>query len=181
VTSLANRYPDSEWDGLANRIAQVHRVVPEQVVLGCGSSEILRLAATSFLSPGKKLVMASPTWNLMADFARSSGAEVVAVPLNREFAHDLTTMLAHIDNSTRLVYVCNPHNPTGSLTRRDDLIAFIHRVPSTIYVVIDEAYHDYVGGTSRDASLIDQTVDDGRVIVTRTFSGIYGLAGLRVG
>jgi histidinol-phosphate aminotransferase len=180
-TNLVNHYPDSECEGLAKRIAQLHGVAPEQVVLGCGSSEILRLATTTFLGPGKKLVMASPTWNLMADFARGSGAQVVAVPLNKEFAHDLTTMLARIDSSTGLVYVCNPNNPTGSLTRRDDLIAFIRRVPSTAYLVIDEAYYDYVAETSRDASLIDHTVDDGRVIVTRTFSGIYGLAGLRVG
>jgi len=119
----------SEWDGLANKIAQVHGVAFQQVVLGCGSSEVLRLATTTFLGPGKKLVMASPTWNLMPGFARSSGAEVVAVPLNKEFAHDLTTMLAHIDNATRLVYVCNPNNPTGSLTRRDDLIASFIEFP----------------------------------------------------
>jgi histidinol-phosphate aminotransferase len=180
-TSLANRYPDSEWDGLANRIAQAHGVAPQQVVLGCGSSEILRLATTTFLGPGKNLVLASPTWNPMADFARSSGAEVVAVPLNKQYAHDLTTMLDRIDSSTGMVYVCNPNNPTGSLTRHDDLSAFIHRAPPTVHVVIDEAYYDYVGGTSRDASLIDHTVEDDRVIVTRTFSGIYGLAGLRVG
>jgi histidinol-phosphate aminotransferase len=180
-TSLANRYPDSEWDGLATTIAQVHRVAPEQVVLGCGSSEILRLATTAFLGPGKKLVMASPTWNPMADFARGSGAEVVAVPLNKQYAHDLTKMLGRIDSSTGLVYVCNPNNPTGSLTRRDDLIAFIHRLPSTVYLVIDEAYYDYVSETSRDASLIDRARNDSRVIVTRTFSAIYGLAGLRIG
>jgi histidinol-phosphate aminotransferase len=180
-TSLANRYPDSEWDGLANRIAQVHGVAPEQVVLGCGSSEVLRLATATFLGPGKKLVMALPSWNLMADFARTSGAEVVAVPLNKQYAHDLTAMLDRIDSSTGLVYVCNPNNPTGSLTRRDDLTAFIHRVPSTVHVLIDEAYYDYVAGTTRDTSLTDQTVNDERVIVTRTFSAIYALAGLRVG
>jgi histidinol-phosphate aminotransferase len=180
-TSLANLYPDSESDGLANRIAQVHGIAPEQVVLGCGSSEILRLATTTFLGPGKKLVMASPSWTLMADFARSSGAEVVAVPLNKQYAHDLTTMLDRVDSSTGLVYVCNPNNPTGSLTRRDDLIAFISRLPSTPHLVIDEAYHEYIGETLRDASLIDHAADDSRVIVTRTFSGIYGLAGLRAG
>jgi histidinol-phosphate aminotransferase len=179
--NFANRYPDSECDCLANRIAQIQGVAPGQVVLSCGSSEILRLATVAFLGPGKKLVMASPSWSPIADFARSTGAEVVAVPLNKEYAHDLTAMLARIDSSTGLVYVCNPNNPTGSLTRRDDLINFIHRVPSTAYLVIDEAYHDYVGETPQDASLIDQTVDDGRVIVTRTFSGIYGLAGLRIG
>jgi len=178
--SFANRYPDSEGDGLTNRIAQIHGVAREQVVLGCGSSEVLRVQATRCLGPGKKLVMASPSWNVIADFARSVGADVVAVPLNKEFGHDLTAMLAHIDSSTGLVYVCNPNNPTGTLTRRNDLIAFIHRVPSMSYVVIDEAYHEYIGAPSHETSLADQTFND-RIIVTRTFSGIHGLAGLRVG
>ena len=179
--SLANRYPDSECDDLANRIAQMHGVAPEQVILGCGSSEILRVLTATWLGPGKKLVMASPSWNLIADFARHAGAEVVAVPLNKEFAHDLTAMLARIDGSAALVYICNPHNPTGSLTRREELVAFTRRLPTTAHVVIDEAYHDYIGGSAREVSLADQTLGDDRVVVTQTFSGIYGLAGLRVG
>ena len=179
--NFANRYPESECDGLADKIAQMHALAPGHVVLGCGSSEILRLATVTFLGPGKKLVMASPSWNPIADFARSSGAEVVAVPLNKQYAHDLTAMLARIDHSTGLAYICNPNNPTGSLTRREELVTFIRRLPSTTYVVIDEAYQEYMGGTSRDASLIDQTGENEHVIVTRTFSTIYGLAGLRIG
>jgi histidinol-phosphate aminotransferase len=181
VISLVNRYPDLESDGLASTIAQAHGVGPHQVILGCGSSEILRLTTTAFLGPRKRLVMASPSWKHMAAFARSREAEVVAVPLNKAFAHDLTAMLDRIDSSTGVVYLCNPNNPTGTLTPRDDIIAFIHRVPSTVHIVIDEAYFDYVGKSSRDASLIDQAVDDDRVIVTRSFSGLYALAGLRVG
>ncbi len=179
--AFANRYPDSECDCLANRIAQMQGVAPGQVVLGCGSSEILRLATVTFLGPGKKLVMASPSWSPIADFARSPGAEVVAVPLNKEYAHDLTAMLDRIDHSTGLAYICNPNNPTGSLTRREELVAFIRRLPLTTYVVIDEAYQEYIGGTSQDASLIDLTGENERVVVTRTFSTIYGLAGLRIG
>ena len=181
AASLTNRYPDSECDDLADRIAGMHGVAPEQVVLGCGSSEVLRLTAITFLGPGKKLVMASPSWNPIADFARSTGAEVVAVPLNKEYAHDLSAMLARIDRSTGLVYICNPNDPTGSLTPQDQLVAFIRRLPSTTYIVIDQAYHHYAVGCSRDPSVIEYPVDDRRVIVTRTFSEIYGLAGLRVG
>jgi histidinol-phosphate aminotransferase len=181
AASFANRYPDSECDELASRIAQMHGVTPEQVVPGCGSSEILRGLTATCLGPGKKLVMASPSWNLIADFARRAGAEIVAVPLNKEFAHDLAAMLAHIDSSTGLVYICNPNNPTGSLTRREELVAFTRQLPTTVHVVIDEAYHEYIGGSARDVSLADQTLGDSRVVVIRTFSGIYGLAGLRVG
>ena len=170
-TSLANRYPGSECDDLANRIARMHGVAPEQVVLGCGSSEILRVTAVTFLGPGKKLVMASPSWNLIADFARSTGAEIVTVPLNKEYAHDLSAMLARIDRSTGLVYICNPNDPTGSLTPQEQLVAFIRRLPSTTYIVIDQAYHHYAVGCPRDASVIEYPVDDSRLIVTRTFSG----------
>jgi histidinol-phosphate aminotransferase len=159
----------------------MHGVAPEQVVLGCGSSEILRLTAVTFLGPGKKLVMASPGWNMIADFARSTGAEVVAVPLNKEYAHDLTAMLARIDRSTGLVYICNPNDPTGSLTQQEEIVAFIRRLPSTTHIVIDEAYHHYAVGCSRAAAGIEHRLDDGRVVVTRTFSAIYGLAGLRIG
>jgi histidinol-phosphate aminotransferase len=90
-------------------------------------------------------------------------------------------MLARTDASTGLVYLCNPNNPTGSLTPRKDLESFINRLPATTHVVIDEAYHHYVGGTSMYASFIDHPLDDGRVIVTRTFSKIFGLAGIRIG
>jgi histidinol-phosphate aminotransferase len=180
-TSLANRYPGSECDDLINRIARMHRVAPEQVVLGCGSSEILRVTAVTFLGPGKKLVMASPSWNLIADLARSTGAEIVTVPLNKEYAHDLSGMLARIDRSTGLVYICNPNDPTGSLTPQEEIVAFIRQLPSTTCIVIDQAYHHYALGCPRDASVIEYRVDDSRVIVTRTFSGVYGLAGLRVG
>src|SRR5207249_4963654 len=90
----ANRYPFNEYDGLIDRIASFHRVKPEQILLGCGSSEILRLAAATFLGPGKQLIQASPTFESMDHYARSAGAEVISVPLTATFAHDLDAMLA---------------------------------------------------------------------------------------
>lgn len=178
--SLANRYPDSA-DSLVEKIASLHGVKPEQVVLGCGSTELLRMAAAAFLGGGKKVVMASPTFDLIAHFARSAGSDIAAVPLTPRYAHDLNAMLDRVDASTGLVYVCNPNNPTGSVTLRKDLEVFLSRLPSTVRVLIDEAYHHYVGGSSSYASFIDRPVDDGRVMVTRTLSKIYGLAGLRIG
>ena len=175
-----HRYPDSE-QMLVAMIAYLHRVAPEQVVLGCGARGILRTAAAAFLGPGKKLVLASPTFDAIARYARAIGADVASVSLDARHAHDLERMLARADASTGLVYICNPNNPTGSLTRRADLEAFIRRVPATTRVLIDEAYHDYVGESSAYASFIDRPVDDDRVIVMRTFSKIYGLAGLRLG
>ena len=178
---LANRFPDSESDALIGKIANLHRVKPDQVILGCGSTEILRMAAVAFLGPGRKLVTTSPSFDAMVQWARATGAEVLARPLDKAFSHDLTAMLAGTDASTGLVYLCNPNNPTGTLTTRKDLEAFLRRLPATTHVVIDEAYHHYVGGSSAYASFIDRPLDDRRVIVTRTFSKIYGLAGIRIG
>jgi histidinol-phosphate aminotransferase len=178
---LANRYPSVEYTPLAEAIAALHRVKVEQVALGCGSSEILRIAAVTFLGPEKKLILASPTYDLIAHEARRLHAKVVAVPLTKLYAHDLDAMLAHADASAGLVYICNPNNPSGSLTARQDLETFIRKLPSGFIVVIDEAYHHYVAESSSYASFIDNPVDDDRLIVTRTFSAAYGLAGLRVG
>jgi histidinol-phosphate aminotransferase len=178
---LVNRYPGQEYERLSEAIAALHGVKTEQVVLGCGSSEILRMTATAFLGSGKRLVIASPTFDLIADDARRSAAEVVPVPLTKQYAHNLNAMLTQVQTSEGLVYICNPNNPTASLTPRKDIEGFLSKLPAKVYVVIDEAYHDYVGISSSYASFLDRRVDDVRVIVTRTLSAIYGLAGLRIG
>jgi histidinol-phosphate aminotransferase len=179
---LANRYPTVEYEHLAEQIAKFHKIKPDQVTLGAGSREILRMAATAYLSAHKKLVLASPTFDAIANFGQLAVAgDVARVPLNKRYSYDLDRMLAESDATTGLVNVCNPNNPTGSLTPRRDLELFIGKLPSTAAVVIDEAYHEYVGGTSEYASFIDHPLDDDRVIVTRTFSKIHGLAGMRLG
>lgn len=179
--NFANRFPDADSEALQDRIASLHAVKPEQVILGCGSTEVLRMATAMFLGPGKKLVLASPTFDAGAYYARAAGAEVVGVPLDKYYAHDLNAMLDRAGASAGLVYICNPNNPTGSLTLRKDLETFIRKLPATTHVIMDEAYHHYVGGSSAYRSFIDHPVDDPRVIVTRTFSKIYGLAGIRIG
>ncbi|HKS75402.1 MAG TPA: histidinol-phosphate transaminase [Terriglobales bacterium] len=180
AAAAANRYPGAEHDRLAEAIAAVHRVKREQVLCGCGSTEILRLAAFAFLGNGKQLIQASPTFEAMEHYARAAGSTVTSVPLTPAFAHDLDAMLARATPSA-MVYICNPNNPTASLTPRKDLENFIRKLPASNYVVIDEAYHEYAGTSGMYASFIDRPLEDERVIVTRTFSGIYGLAGLRLG
>ncbi len=181
AVSTANRYPASEYDALLEVIARSHGVKSEQVALGCGSTELLRAVATAFLGPRKKLVVAVPTFDAMEYYARSAGAEVVAVPLTNVFAHNLRAMRARMDDSTSIVYICNPNNPTASLTPRSDIEEFLANLPTGTHVVIDEAYHHYAGESSVYASFVNRRVPNDRVIVTRTFSQIYGLAGLRLG
>jgi histidinol-phosphate aminotransferase len=177
----ANRYPYAYYDGLTARIATLHKVKPEQVLLGCGSTEILRIAAHAFLGAGRRLVQASPTFEAMEHYAKATGAEIESVPLNHEFSHDLDGMLAQASGATALVYVCNPNNPTASITPRKNLEDFLGKLSSPAYVLIDEAYHHYAGESSRYVSFLDRPINDERVVVTRTFSKVYGLAGLRLG
>jgi histidinol-phosphate aminotransferase len=176
-----NRYPRLQDDWLVQRIASINNVRQEQILLGCGSSEILRVAAFAFLGNGKTLIQASPTFEAIEHYARVADSEVISVRLTPTFAHDLDGMLAHASASTTLVYICNPNNPTASLTPRKDLEKFISKLPASTFVVIDEAYHHYAGQAGTYTSFIDRPLDDQRVIVTRTFSNVYGLAGLRLG
>jgi histidinol-phosphate aminotransferase len=179
--TVANRYPNVEANRLRSAIAARHNVTTDQVVLGCGSSEILRAAAHALLESRGKLVVASPTFDWFAGYSQRAGIEVAAVPLTKDYSHDLDAMLARGGASATLVYICNPNNPTGTLTRRQDLEAFVRKLPATTRVLIDEAYHHYVGPSADYASFLDRPLGDPRVFVTRSFSKIHGLAGLRIG
>lgn len=179
--ATVNRYPFAQSGVLVEQIAGYHRVKPEQVLLGCGSCEILHACATAFLGSGKRLVQASPTYEALQQYAESIGTEVLSIPLTQHSEHDLEAMLKQVTASIGLVYICNPNNPTASITPRKDLESFISKLPANWYVLIDEAYHHYAGQSSMYSSFIDNPIDDERVIVSRSFSGVYGLAGLRVG
>jgi histidinol-phosphate aminotransferase len=184
-----NRYPDP--NSLHKTLANFHEVnsgnkrviKPGQIVLGCGSSDVLRMSAAVFLAPSATLIMATPTCDLIAKFARSRGATVTEVPLRNDHAHDLDGMLKHSNKSgaSGLIYICNPNSPTGTLTTRKDLEEFLARVSPDFNVIIDEAYHHYAGGSGAYVSFIDEPSANPRTIVTRTFSTAYGLAGARVG
>lgn len=181
ASNTAHRYPDVEAAMLRARIADHHKVAAQQVVLGCGSSDILRMAVDAFARPGKTVIAAVPTFELVTEYARRAGSEVAGVPLKKDGSHDLTAMLARTDGSAGIVYICNPNNPTGSVTRRSDIEAFLRGVPPDVVVLVDEAYHHYVSPSAEYQSFIDRPVAHDRVIVTRSFSKIHGLAGLRVG
>jgi histidinol-phosphate aminotransferase len=177
----SNRYPRLEYHSLIERIAASHQIPSDRVLLGCGSTEILRMAACAFLGPGKQVIHASPTFESIEHYARAIGSEAIQVPLTPGFAHDLEAMSARVTPSANLLYICNPNNPTATLTPRKDLETFIRKLPASAFVIIDEAYHHYAIGSGMYASFIDHPVADERVIVTRTFSKAFGLAGLRLG
>ncbi len=177
----ANRYPDRGYDKLIERIAAMHNVKADQVTLGCGSTEILKVAASAFTGPGKKLVMASPTFEAIEFYAKAANAEVVKIPLAATYSHQLVQMAEAVGKNGGLIYICNPNNPTASVTPRRSLEIFIRNLPPDTYVLMDEAYHDFVPVAADYISFLATPVDPDRVIVARTFSKIYGMAGLRLG
>ena len=176
-----NRYPRTEYGTLVDKLAALHKVKREQIVLGCGSGEILCMAALAFLKPGKKLIEAAPTFPALGRLAQTAGIEVADVPLNKRYEHDLAVMLDHARSSVGLVYIVNPNNPTGTITPRKEIEAFISQLPSNVTVLIDEAYHHFVMPGGAYESFLDRPLGDPRIIVSRTFSKIYGLAGMRIG
>lgn len=177
--NLAWRYPDEYADIFAERLAKLHDVSPEEIVLGNGSGEILKLCAAAFTNPSRKLVVADPTFEAVTRHATTAGAQVVKIKLTSDYRHDLPSMLAAADEAG-LVYICNPNNPTASLTPKDEIRTFLSELSRRTLVLIDEAYHHYV--ESRDyESVIPLVKSYPNLIVARTFSKIYGMAGLRCG
>lgn len=177
---VANRYPDDAEDGMRAAIAKHHGVAPEQIVLGCGSSEILQMADLAFTGPGRRAVAAEPTFEAVLHFAKVLRAEPVTVSLSSDFRHDLGKMAGACRAGAGLVYVCNPNNPTGTIVSGDELARFASRVPITTMILVDEAYAHFVEDPSYRSAL-DLIAKHPNVVVARTFSKIYGMAGLRLG
>ncbi len=177
--SQVRLYPDEAVDELVASIATLHGVTERQVLLGDGSSEILKLSGMAFTGARRPLVVADPTFEALAIAARAQGAEVKKVPLDASYGHDVAKML-DVSRGAGLVYICNPNNPTATITPDKALRAFLASVPVETTVLVDEAYHHYA--TSSDyASVVDLVASRPNLIVSRTFSKIYGLAGLRCG
>jgi histidinol-phosphate aminotransferase len=174
-----HRYPDGGGFYLKRKLAEKLGVGADQIVLGNGSNEVLELLARCFLRPGEDAVMSEQAFVVYASVVQAVAGVARAVPL-RDFTHDLEAMAAAVRKSTRLVFLGNPNNPTGTIYRRDAFERFLGRIPADVVIVTDEAYAEYVEDPEYPQTLEDQAPD--RLLVTlRTFSKIYGLAGLRIG
>ena len=176
----AARYPDEAHRQVRDALAQMHGVKRENILLGCGSTEILRVADMAFLGAGKNLVVAEPTFEAVLEYARVTKAQAVKIPLTADFRHDLPRMAGACTSKTGIVYVCNPNNPTGTIVSRDELGNFIERVPPTTLILVDEAYHHMVEDPAY-ATALDWHGKYPNVVVARTFSKVYGMAGMRLG
>jgi histidinol-phosphate aminotransferase len=199
---IAWRYPDEHADTLIDLLAKLHEVKTDQILLGDGSGEILKVCASAFTGPmtndnkpvelsrptrgpaltfipGRgKMIVADPTFEAILNHARINRAEVVKVPLDAGFGHDLPRMLALAGEG--LIYICNPNNPTASITPKEELRSFLATCPAKTMVLVDEAYYHYADSANYE-SVMPLVKQYPNLIVARTFSKIYGMAGLRCG
>jgi len=173
------RYPDGHGFELKQALAQRYGVEMPQIVLGNGSNDVLELAARAFLTPVLEAIYSQHAFAVYPLAVQAVGAAGVEVPA-RDFAHDLDAMLEAVTPRTRLVFLANPNNPTGTLIRGPELLAFLRALPPNVMVVLDEAYNEYLPEDLK-ADSIAWLAQFPNLIITRTFSKAYGLAGLRVG
>lgn len=174
-----SRYPDSNGFELKAAISRRYSVPSDWITLGNGSNDNLELIAHALLQPGASAVYSQYSFAVYALATQATGARAIVVPA-RDHGHDLQAMRASIATDTRIVFVANPNNPTGTHIPRDEITAFIASVPSDVVVVLDEAYDEYLEPELASDSLA-RVADHPNLIVCRTFSKAYGLAGLRVG
>ncbi|MFC9613870.1 histidinol-phosphate transaminase [Streptomyces sp. NPDC056938] len=175
-----NRYPDMACTGLMNELAERFAVPVTHLATGTGSVGVAQQLLQATSGPGDEVIYAWRSFEAYPIITQISGAKAVEVPLTSGEVHDLDAMADAITDRTRLIFVCNPNNPTGTVVRRAELERFLDRVPSDVLVVLDEAYREFI----RDAEVPDGVQiyrDRPNVAVLRTFSKAYGLAGLRVG
>ena len=177
AVSTLERYPD-DFE-LKHALSQHFSLGMEHIVLGNGSNDVLDLIARVFLAPGRSTIFSQHAFAVYPLASLSAGAELIVVPA-KDFGHDLEAMLRAVRTDTRLIWIANPNNPTGTFLPYPQLKAFMESVPEEVVVVLDEAYNEYIPAADR----VDTTAwlsEYPNLVITRTFSKIYGLAGLRIG
>ncbi|QQK76024.1 histidinol-phosphate transaminase [Salicibibacter cibarius] len=174
-----NLYPDGHAQALRQAVADHLQVKEGQLLFGAGSDEVILLLCRAMLAEQTNTVMATPTFSQYKQNAAVEGAQIIEVPL-KDGVHDLDAMVDAIDDETRIVWICNPNNPSGTYVNAETFSAFMERVPSDVLVVSDEAYGEYVeAGDYPDTIAMMNTYEN--LLILRTFSKMYGLAGLRIG
>jgi histidinol-phosphate aminotransferase len=180
ATGAMNRYPDPDATLLRRRIAERYETEPGRIAVGNGSCEILLAAAEALCEPGDEILYAWPAFSMYPYLPALTGAREIRVPLAEGDVHDLDAMAAEVTAATQLLLICNPNNPTGTHLPAAEVAAFCERIPAHVTVALDEAYVEFQTHDDPDAT-VDLLADFPNLVVLRTFSKCYGLAGLRVG
>lgn len=175
-----NRYPDGSGYHLINQIAEKHKVSPANIVLGNGSDEIIGMLTQTLLKPGDEAILPQPSFLIYDIMVRSAGATCVNVPL-KSLCIDLKEIKKRLTSKSKMVFLCNPNNPTGTIILKKEFESFLKSIPPEILVVVDEAYIEFV--REQNCAIGIDYIDTQRspLVVLRTFSKAYGLAGLRIG
>ncbi len=174
-------YPDPDFYALRRALAAHHNLEPEQFVFGTGSDGLIELVCKTFLGEGDESIMPTPSFSLYALNVRSTGATPIEVPLDENWNYSPMAFLPYITERTKVIWLCNPNNPTGGIYSAEEQRAFLEAVPEDILVVIDEAYYEYACHVEEFPNTLEELSSRKNVLILRTFSKIYGLAGLRVG
>ncbi len=180
TAAAMNRYPDPDATLLRRRLAERYETDPSRIAVGNGSCEILLAAAAALCEPGDEILFAWPAFSMYPYLPALTGAREIRVPLDPDDVHDLEAMAAEVTAATQLLLVCNPNNPTGTHIPAAQIAAFCERVPARVTIALDEAYVEFQTDDDPDAT-IDLLAEFPNLVVLRTFSKCYGLAGLRVG
>ncbi len=181
VLAAVNRYPDPSYAPLRRALADRYGVPPGRIALGNGSCDILLAAGEALLEPGAEVVYGWPAFSVYPHLAAASGARAIEVPLDEDDRHDLDAIATEVTVATRLVMICNPNNPTSTALGLEEIEALLRRVPGHVCVILDEAYCEFaltLGDTYASLELLRKYPN---LVLLRTFSKVYGLAGLRVG
>ena len=177
-----HRYPDGAAHAMRSAISSHFRVPMNQIVVGNGSDELIHMLGLVLIgSKDDEIIMGEPSFVQYKAAAALAPCKLIGVPLDNDQKHDLPAMLAAITDRTKLVFIANPNNPTGTIVSRAELSAFVERLPSTCVLVLDEAYYEFAVGFSTDYASSFDFLDTDKAVGLRTFSKAYGLAGLRVG
>ena len=177
----SGRYHYQEFPEFYNAVARADQFTSDQMLVGAGSTEILHMALEAFTSPTKPLIVIDPTFEFPAEVAKAAGHPVISVPLRKDYAADVKRIAAEADKAKGgLIYICNPNNPTASLTPKEDVAWLVANLPAGVVLLMDEAYFHFADSPKAESAL--RYVREGKnVLVARTFSKIYGMAGLRIG
>lgn len=173
-------YPDALATDLREDLAKKHRVDADQIIVGNGGEEIIKLIGQTFINPEDEAIMANPSFGLYATSVKHMGGIAVQIPL-KDYKHDFETFANKITKKTKLIFVCNPNNPTGNIATQEEIHHFLKSIPEDVVVIFDEAYYDYAIRNQEYPDSLKILKERPNTIIIRTFSKVAGIAGVRVG
>jgi histidinol-phosphate aminotransferase len=174
-------YPDGAAIDLRAKLAEKHGILPEQILIGSGGEQVIKLIAHTLVNEGEEVIFAAPSFALYDIMSSHIGAKCISVPLTDDFKHDFDQFVELVNEKTKIVYVCNPNNPTGNIMTKEEVLSLVDRIPEHVVLMLDEAYFEYAIHDPNYIDGLEILKNRPNTIILRTFSKVAGLAGLRVG